>query len=149
MLWTTRIWTYSLMLVWSSSAVDVVARGFSPALGCSAGEDAWGTSWLVRLSTLALVVARAVVSAPRVWMTSFRVRWSLSGFDSSSSDGNCGGFCDLLLFLTHCPLLGVEGLFLGAIVLNKEERNTLERSALLCHYKSSEFKGATFEPAGC
>ena len=48
----------------------------------------WGIPWVVRLSNLAVVVARLVVSVPWVWMTSCRVGWSSSGLDSSPSDWN-------------------------------------------------------------
>ena len=47
----------------------------------------WGTPCWVRLSTLALIVARVVVRVPRACITSFRAEL-LSGLDSSSSEWN-------------------------------------------------------------
>ena len=58
-----------------------------------------------------------------------------------------------ILDLPHPPFLGVEGgavvLVLGAMVLDRAERNKLERSTLFCHNKSSDFKRAAVEPVGC
>ena len=50
-------------------------------LRCSSGVDAW----IVKLTTLALIVARAVVRAPVIYMTTLRLGWAGHHQDSTVS----------------------------------------------------------------
>ena len=54
------------------------AVGFSMVLvpGCTASVAAWGALLLVRLSNWVVIVAKAVVKYPRVFLTSFKVELS-------------------------------------------------------------------------